>query len=185
MKFRTEYSDDNFDVPAQAPMPFNGTNAVPASASICNIGTAQTATAPGTTAAAVGFVIDANCPVNPATLALGLNAYRELERLTGNRGVFDDMAIPAFNGAVGDARDRGLQAAFNPDYTQVSDGLNAPEYPGSDRQVFRVSGVQKLDMSYGTFSSLTGYTRALVSHPRTTSTSPRTRRSSRICAPAA
>jgi iron complex outermembrane receptor protein len=164
MKFRTEYSDDNFDVPAQAPMPFNGTNAVPASASICNIGTAQSATAPGgVTAAAVGFVIDANCPVNPATLALGLNAYRELERLTGNRGVFDDMAIPAFNGAVGDARDRGLQAAFNPDYTQVSNGLNAPEYPGSDRQVFRVSGVQKLDMSYGTFSSLTGYTRALVS----------------------
>jgi outer membrane receptor protein involved in Fe transport len=29
MKFRTEYSDDNFDVPAQAPMPFNGTNAGP------------------------------------------------------------------------------------------------------------------------------------------------------------
>ncbi len=163
LKVRTEYSDDKFDVPAQAPMPFNGTNRVPASASICNTGLAATATG-GTTAATTGFVIDANCPLtNPAVLALGLNAYRELERLSGNRGVFDDMAIPTFNGAVGDARDQGLQAAFNPDYTQVSNGLNAPDYPGSDRQVFRISGVQKLDMSYGTFSSLTGYTRALVS----------------------
>ncbi len=161
LKFRTEYSDDAFDVPAQAPMPFNTTNAVPANASICNVGTAQAAT--GTTASSVGFVIDANCPVNPATLALGLNAYRELERLTGNRGVFDDMAIPTFNGAVGNARDQGLQAAFNPDYTQVTNGLNAPDYPGSDRQVFRTSAVQKLDLSFGTFSSLTGYTRALVS----------------------
>ena len=163
LKFRTEYSDDQFDVPAQAAMPLNATNRVPASASICNIGTAQSATAPGgTTPAAVGFVIDAGCPVNPATLALGLNAYRELERLTGNRGVFDDMNIPTFNGAVGNARDQNLQVAFNRDTRGGGNPATAPDYPGSHRQVLRLSTVQKLDFSYGTFTSLTGYTRALV-----------------------
>lgn len=161
LKFRTEYSDDHLDVPAQAAMPFNGANAVPASASICNIGTAVSAMG-GTTAAPVGFVIDANCPVNPATLALGLNAYRELERLTGNRGVFDDMLIPAFNGAVGDAKDQNLQAAFNADNRFNQAGTSNADYPGSHRQVLRLSATQKLDFSFGQFASLTGYTRALV-----------------------
>ncbi|MFO1428040.1 MAG: TonB-dependent receptor [Steroidobacteraceae bacterium] len=161
LKFRTEYSDDSYDEPAQAAMPFNARNAVPQSASVCNIGTAQAAT--GTTAASVGFVIDANCPVNPATLALGLNAYRELERLTGNLGKFDDMSIPAFRGGVGDAKDQGLTAAVNPDYTRSTDnGVTAPEYPGSLRQVLRTSVVQKFDTSFGSFSSLTGYTKARV-----------------------
>lgn len=161
LKFRTEYSDDHLDVPAQAALPFNAVNAVPASASICNIGTAE-AMGGGTTAAPVGFVIDANCPVNPATLALGLNAFRELERLTGNRGVFDDMRIPTYTGGIGDARDQNLQVAFNPDNRFSSNGDSTAEYPGSHRQVLRLSAVQTLDFSFGQFSSLTGYTRALV-----------------------
>jgi outer membrane receptor protein involved in Fe transport len=163
VKFRTEYSDDSFDAPPQAALPFNARNAVPASASICNIGSTATA-AGGTTASSVGFVIDANCPVTPATLALGLNAYRELDRLSGGTGVFDDMSIPAFRGAVGDAQSRGLSPAFDRDWTASQDnGLTAPEYPGSNRQVFRTSAVQKFDTSFGSFASLTGYTRALVS----------------------
>ena len=35
LKFRTEYSDDNFDAAAQASVPFNGTSAVPQQASSC------------------------------------------------------------------------------------------------------------------------------------------------------
>ncbi len=158
LKIRTEYADDFFDAPAQTVLPFNASNPVPAVASVCNIGT-NAMGAP----ISIGFVIDANCPLtNPNVIALGLYAYRELERLTGNRGKFDDMTIPQFRGAVGSGR--RLSVAYNPDYSQSTDnGLTAPDFPGSNRQVLRLSAVQNVDFSFGRFTSLTGYTRALAS----------------------
>ncbi len=158
LKFRTEYSDDAFDPAPQAALATNVRNAVPLVASRCNLGTNQAGAA-----TTVGFIQDASCPLTPAITALGLHAARELDRLTGGTGLFDDMTIPAFAGNVGDAKDRGLTPSFNRNYTRSTDnGVTAPEFPGSNRQVTRLSLVQNFDTSFGTFSSLTGYTRALV-----------------------
>lgn len=158
LKLRSEYSDDFFDAPAQVVLPVNASGRVPANASVCNIGT-NAMGAP----ISIGFVIDATCPLtDPNVITLGLYAYRELERLTGNLGKFDDMSIPQFRGGIGSGRN--LSVAYNPDYTQSTDnGLTAPDYPGSNRQVLRLSAVQNLDFSFGRFTSLTGYTRALAS----------------------
>ncbi|MCS6946308.1 MAG: TonB-dependent receptor, partial [Steroidobacteraceae bacterium] len=157
LKFRTEYSDDRFRQPAQTALAFNAFNTVPAAASICNIGT-NAAGAP----APIGFVIDRNCPLTPATIALGLNAYRELDRLTGNLGVFDDMTIPTVRGSLGDADN--LVPTFSPDFAKSTDnGVTAPDFPGSNRQVTRLSAIQSYDFGPGKLASLTGYTRALVS----------------------
>ena len=158
-KFRAEYSDDRFAEPAQTAMPFNARNAVPASASICNVGTRTTGAL-----AVAGIIQDAGCAVTPSVVALSLNAARELDRITGGAGRYDDMSIPAFRGAVGNARDQHLQVSFNRDYTRSLDnGVTAPEFTGSNRQVARFSVVQGFTTNLGTFNSLTGYTRALVS----------------------
>jgi len=167
-KFRAEFTNDEFDPSSQAALAFNSRNAVPANASICNVGTnAAGGLAP------IGFVIDKTCAANqplapfpaPSTLvtqqfSLLLNAYRDLERLTGDRGVFDDMSIPAFTGSIGSAK--GLQPSFNRNSTRAVAGSTAPDFPGSDRSVRRVSLVQHFDTTVGRFSSLTGYTNADV-----------------------
>ncbi len=155
LKFRTEYSDDAFEAAPQAALPFNAFNTLPASASQCNIGSNSMG------AASIGFVLDSNCPDTPGISALGLHAARELERLTGSRGVFNDMRIPTFIGGVGSAD--SLRVEISPDYTQSTDnGVTAPDFAGSDRQVLRLSAGQTYDVTYGQFTSLTGYTRALV-----------------------
>jgi len=154
-KFRSEFTNDKFDPSSQAALAFNSRNAVPANASICNVGT----NAAGGLAS-VGFIIDKNCPVNASTNALGLFAYRDLDSLTGNRGVFDDMTIPAFTGSVGKAD--GLQPSFNRNSSRAPAGGTGPDFPGSDRSVRRFSLVQHFDTSIGRFSSLTGYTNADV-----------------------
>ena len=159
LKIRTEYTDDSFEPPAQALLPFNSNNLVPASASTCNVGVG--ANGMGVT---VGIIRDANCPSTPAIEALGLHAPREWERLTGNRGIFNDMSIGAFRGAVGDAQDRGLRVAFNRNNSLSTDnGVTAPEFSGSNRQVLRLSAVQSFKFGIGTLTSLTGYTLAQVS----------------------
>jgi outer membrane receptor protein involved in Fe transport len=167
-KFRSEFTNDEFDPSSQAALAFNSRNAVPANASICNVGTnAAGGLAP------VGFIIDSTCAAvqtgapGPAPtglianqFALGLNAFRDLERLTGNRGVFDDMTIPSFVGSIGDAK--GLQPSFNRNSTRAVAGSTAPDFPGSDRSVRRISLVQNFDTAIGRFSSLTGYTNSDV-----------------------
>jgi iron complex outermembrane receptor protein len=167
-KFRAEFTNDEFDPSSQAALAFNSRNAVPANASICNVGTnAAGAAAP------IGFIIDKTCAADqplapfPAPSALvvsqfnlGLNAYRDLERLTGNRGVFDDMTLPSFVGSIGDAK--GLQPSFNRNSTRAVAGSTAPDFPGSDRSVRRISLVQNFDTAIGRFSSLTGYTNSDV-----------------------
>lgn len=154
-KVRTEFTNDQFDPSSQAALAFNTRNAVPANASICNVGTNAAGAA-----ASVGFIIDKNCPVNATTNLLGLFAYRDLDALTGNRGVFDDMTIPAFTGSVGKAD--GLQPSFNRNSSRAAAGGQGPDFPGSDRWVRRFSLVQNFDTSIGRFSSLTGYTNADV-----------------------
>lgn len=167
-KFRSEFTNDKFDPSSQAALAFNSRNAVPANASICNVGT----NAAGGLAT-VGFIIDKTCaadqPLAPfpapsalvtSQFALLLNAYRDLERLTGNRGVFDDMTIPAFTGSVGKAD--GLQPSFNRNSSRAPAGGTGPDFPGSDRSVRRFSLVQNFDTSIGQFSSLTGFTNADV-----------------------
>lgn len=158
LKLRTEYSDDKFQSPPQVVLPFNRTSPVPGAASVCNIGT-NAAGAP----IGIGFVIDASCPLtNPSVLTLGLNAYRVLEGLTGNRGIYDDMTIPQFRGGVGSGEN--LIVSISPDFTKSTDnGLTGPDYPGSNRQVLRLSAGQDVDFAFGRLTSLTGYTRALVS----------------------
>jgi outer membrane receptor protein involved in Fe transport len=178
VKFRTEYSDDEFDQPAQASVDFNTLSPIPQQASSCrtysiaNPGpTPTTAVAPQLVA--TGPVLDASCVnvdanANFRTAAGApitgpvLNPVRILETATGNRGVYDDMMVPAYRGVLPDAS--GLGVSYNPDYTRSTDnGLTGPEFPGSNRQVTRLSAVQGLEFDYGSFTSLTGYTRALVS----------------------
>jgi len=167
-KFRSEFTNDEFDPSSQVALAFNSRNTIPQSASICNVGTnAAGALAP------IGFVIDKTCAADqplapfpaPTALvvnqfALGLNAYRDLERLTGNRGVFDDMTIPAFTGSAGSAK--GLQPSFNRNSARAVAGGPAPDFTGSDRHVRRVSIVQDIDTTLGRFSLLTGYSNADV-----------------------
>ncbi len=178
VKFRAEYADDNFDESAQAFVPFNGTSAVPQQASSCrtysiaNPGpTPTTALAPQLVS--TGPILDGSCtnldananfrtaagvPITGAVL----NPVRILESATGNLGVYDDMSVPSYRGVLPDAS--GLRVTYNPDYTRSTDnGLTAPEFSGTNRQVTRLSAVQSLDFGFGSFSSLTGYTRALVS----------------------
>lgn len=159
LKFRTEYTDDSFDPPPQALLPFNAVNQVPASASVCNVGLGANGMG-----VSVGIIRDATCPATAAVEALGLHAFRELERLTGNLGVFNDMLIPAFRGSAGDAQNQGLNPSFSRNYARSADnGATAPDFPGSNRQVLRLSAVQNFALGFGSISSLTGYTRALVS----------------------
>lgn len=138
-KLRAEYTDDKFDSPAQAIIPFNGFNAAPASASRCN----------------GGFINDISC-AGPA---------QTLHTLSGGRAgldgtpLFDDMQVPAFIGTVPDA-DK-LRVLLTPDYRRSTDGgITGPDYPGSDRDVRRVSLVANWNVGSGKFTSLTGYTDA-------------------------
>ncbi len=159
LKFRAEYADDTFDPPPQAVLPFNAVNAIPQVASQCNIGTNASGMA-----ASIGVIRDAGCTITPAITALGLHASAELERLTGNRGVFDDARLPAYRGSVGDAQDQRLTPGFSPDFANsTTNGATAPDFPGSDREVIRLSAVQNFETRVGTFSSLTGYTHSQVS----------------------
>lgn len=178
LKFRSEYADDHFDEPAQASVPFNGTSAVPSQASSCRT---YSIANPGPTPnpalipnlVAPGPILDASCTTYDANAnfrtAAGapitgavLNPARLLEGATGNRGVYDDMAVPSYRGLLSDSR--GLRVTYNPDYTRSTDnGRTAPEFLGTQREVLRLSAVQGLQYEFGSFQSLTGYTRALVS----------------------
>jgi outer membrane receptor protein involved in Fe transport len=130
-KFRTEYSDDELDLGAQALLPFNTMAAVPAEASSCN----------------GGPIRDASCP-GPAQF---------FETFTGNTGVFDDMTVPAFTGRAPSADQ--VRVTYSPDFSRSLDGgLTAPDFSGTDREVFRTSLVMDWDVGAGTISSLTGYT---------------------------
>jgi len=178
LKFRSEYSDDNFDPPAQASVPFNGTSAVPQQASSCRTYSIANPGPTPTTAASpqlvtTGPVLDGSCANLDANAnfrtAAGvpiagpvLNPVAILESATGNLGVYDDMLVPSYRGLLPDASN--LRVTYDPDYTRSTDnGLTAPDFAGTNRQVLRLSAVQGLNFSYGSFTSLTGYTRALVS----------------------
>ena len=170
VKFRAEYADDKFRQPAQANVAFNGTTTVPTAASSCRVYTAVAAavtgspTAAGTVLAVPGPILDGSCvnlDVNAQFPGTFRNPINRLEISTGNQGYFSDASIRTYRGAVpnGDA----LSVTLNPDYSHSSDnGLTGPAFSGSDRQVSRFSAVQNLSFAFGTFSSLTGYTRALV-----------------------
>ncbi len=162
LKFRTEYSDDGYQEPAQANVNFNGRASTPAAASSCRVYTI--ANPMGGVFAATGPVLDPSC-VNLDANALVPGTFRNpvnrLEAATGNVGYFNDANIPAYRGSLGSSR--GLAVTYNPDFTRSTDnGLSAPEHSGSNRQVLRLSGIQSLQLDFGTFSSLTGYTRAQV-----------------------
>jgi len=179
LKFRTEYSDDNFDQPAQAAVPFNGTSRVPAVASSCrtysiaNPGGASPSTALAPQLVGTGPILDASCvnlDANPNFRSTAgapvftpvFNPVRLLENATGNTGAYDDMDVPSYRGVLPDGST--LSVAYNPDYTLSTDnGLTAPEFSGTDRQVLRLSAVQGVDFRFGSITSLTGYTLAKVS----------------------
>lgn len=164
LKFRTEYSDDEFAQPAQANVPFNGRAPVPAAASSC-----RTYSIPNPANAAVPFfvtgpVLDPTCANLDAIAGVSVtvpNPVARLETASGSVGAFNDANILAFRGAMPDSRN--LRVTFNPDYTRSTDnGATAPEFPGSNRQILRLSAVQQAAFSFGTISSLTGYTLADV-----------------------
>ncbi|MEZ5474794.1 MAG: TonB-dependent receptor [Steroidobacteraceae bacterium] len=175
LKFRTEYSDDNFDQRAQANVPFNGSSAVPAAASSCRTySIANPGGAPGSAQlVSTGPTLDSSCIYLDAnsdfrTAAGGpivggvFNPVRILENATGNLGVYDDMMVESYRGVL--PKGDGLSVAYNPDYTRSTDnGLTAPEFSGTNRQVLRLSAVQGLSFGLGSVTSLTGYTRAQVS----------------------
>ena len=160
LKFRADYADDSFGQQAQALLPFNGTTAVPAEASSCRVYSIVNP-ANNQTVFALGPVIDPSCAtITVGTAAPVLNPVRRLETAMGNQGYFNDMVIRSYRGAMPDGK--GLQVALNPDYSRTFNGIGAPDFPGSNRQVTRLSAVQELQFGYGTFSSYTGYTRGLA-----------------------
>jgi outer membrane receptor protein involved in Fe transport len=181
LKFRSEYSDDEFDVPAQAFVPFNGTSPVPAAASSCRTYSIANPNIPGTTPTAAvapflvttGPVLDASCVTLDANANLRTaagapitgaiyNVVNVIERTTGSTGLYDDMNVASYRGVLPDASQ--LQVRYNPDYGRsTNNGVTAPDFSGTNRQVLRFSAVQGLSFEWGTFTSLTGYTRADVS----------------------
>ncbi len=150
-KLRYEYSHDAFEQAPQAFLPYNTVNVLPASASQCN----------------GGPIRDSSCATipqwNPAsqTVVQVPNAANILETVTGNRGFFTDMRLPAYRGSLG--RAAGLSVLFSPDFALSTDGgRTARDYLGSDRNVNRVSLVFDWDLSLGKLTSLSGYTDADV-----------------------
>jgi iron complex outermembrane recepter protein len=145
-KLRYEYSHDAFAQAPQAFLPYNTVNEIPAAASQCN----------------GGPIRDARCAtITNAAGATLPNVANILETVTGNRGYFTDARIPGYRGSLGSAA--GLNVLYTPDFARSTDGgRTAPDYAGSDRNVNRASLVINWDVSFGTFSSLTGYTDADV-----------------------
>ncbi|MFZ9708484.1 MAG: TonB-dependent receptor [Steroidobacteraceae bacterium] len=163
MKLRGEYSNDHFDQPAQANVPFNSVAVVPAAASSCRTYSIANP-AGGTNLVAPGPVMDASCAFMDANAALPANTANVaniFEAATGNRGYFNDASIAAFRGQV--PRAGALEVRYNLDYTRSNDnGLTAPAFPGTDRIVRRAGLVQEFQLNSGTITSLTGYTLANV-----------------------
>jgi outer membrane receptor protein involved in Fe transport len=162
LKFRTEYADDHFAPPAQAFVPFNGVTVMSAAASSCRTYSIPNP-AGGPALVSTGPLLDASCQfldVNPALPANTINLVRLFETSSGNLGAYDDMTLLSFRGQM--VGSRGLRVAYNKDFTRSTDGVNAPDFSGTDRQVLRLSAVQNYKTSFGTFSSLTGYTKADV-----------------------
>lgn len=155
-KLRYEYSHDKFGQPAQAYVQPNGANAAPASASSCvggPINDPSCTTLPYYQAinpmqAGAGYTIQQN----------GVNTARVLETALGNNGTFNDMVIPSYRGAIGEAD--GMVATLSPNYIRNPNGTE--DYAGSDRNVNRVSLIANWAVGPGTFSSLSGYTDADV-----------------------
>jgi len=163
-KLRGEYSDDQFDQPAQATVPFNTLSRVPASASSCRTYSVANP-AGGANLVATGPVLDPSCvnlDANAALAAPAVNLVRIFENATGNAGYFNDMDVAAYRGQM--LRGRQLTVRYNPDFTRTTDNvLTAPPHAGTDRQVSRASLVQEIQLAKGTITSLTGYTKADVS----------------------
>ncbi|MCC6171700.1 MAG: TonB-dependent receptor, partial [Gammaproteobacteria bacterium] len=161
LKFRADYADDSFDQQAQALLAFNSVMAVPAEASSCRV---YSIVNPATnqTIYALGPVLDPSCTtLTVGTAAPVLNPVRRLETATGNNRYFNDMAIRSYRGAVPGGK--GLAVAYNPDHTRsTNNGLSAPDFPGSNRQVARFSLVQEAAVDFGTFALYSGYTRGLA-----------------------
>ncbi len=97
---------------------------------------------------ASAFAPVAGPPAGPAVL--GCNTT--LETLTGGTGVFCDNTIQAFVGTVPDGDT--LSVALTPDPTTGRD------FPGTDRDILRLSLVGEWDIGFGTLTSWTGYTDA-------------------------
>jgi len=164
IKLRTEHSDDHFDQPAQAAVPFNTTAVVPAAASSCRTH-AIANPAGGANLVAPGPVLDPTCQFMDANAALPantVNLVRLFETATGTRGYFNDMNVNAFRGQM--VRAGALGVRYNKNFTQSLDnGVTAPIFPGTNRRVLRFSAVQDYQTDFGTFSLLSGYTKANVS----------------------
>jgi iron complex outermembrane receptor protein len=117
-------------------------------------------------------VLDASCQFVDANAALPantLNLARTFQTAVLGAApttitpemVFDDMNVPSFRGQM--VRSNQLAVTYNPDFTRSRDnGLTGPAFTGTDREVTRFSAVQELNVAFGTFASLTGYTRAEV-----------------------
>lgn len=158
-KLRYEYSHDAFQQGPQASVGPNDTSAIPTEASSCNGGPVADSSC---AQAAYYFLTD---PVGGTGLTrgpAGTNLAYLLENRLGNPGIFNDATQQVFNGSLGDAA--GRQVRLSPDWSRSTDGgLTGPDFPGSDRNVNRVSLVANWNTDFGTFSSLTGYTDARVS----------------------
>jgi outer membrane receptor protein involved in Fe transport len=163
IKLRTEYADDQFDQPAQANVPFNTLAVVPATASSCRTYSVANP-AGGANLVTAGPVLDPSCQFLDANAALPantVNLVRLFETATGSKGYYNDMSLPAFRGQM--VRAGSLAIRYNKDYTKSTDnGVTAPAFPGTNRQVMRFSAVQEYQADYGTFSLLSGYTKADV-----------------------
>jgi outer membrane receptor protein involved in Fe transport len=170
LKLRAEFADDHFDQPAQANVAFNTVSIVPAAASSCRA--YSIANPAGGTLVATGPVLDASCQFVDANAALPANTpnlARTFQTATLGAApttitpdmVFDDMNVPAYRGPM--VRGDRLAVTYNPDFTRSRDnGLTGPAFSGTDRDVTRFSAVQELNVAFGTFASLTGYTQAEV-----------------------
>lgn len=164
-KLRADYSDDEFDPPAQANVPFNTVLRTPANASECfTDGDGQT-----------GFLKDpqpeADCPArlgsgngtgsyaldqyfsNPAGGIQGLGVYDPI----ADAYQFNDMRVIAFTGKIPDADQ--LSVSLSPN-TRDGCVFDCGDYEGITRNVFRTQLVGEWALEKVTFTSLTAIARA-------------------------
>ncbi|MEE4184963.1 MAG: TonB-dependent receptor, partial [Gammaproteobacteria bacterium] len=183
-KWRIDYSDDQFDVAAQALLNDrnqiwdlgnsgglgpNRSNLAPLS----GLRPALPGETPDRLGCAGGFLDNYSCgnglalndylnnptadPNFAANNPPGLGTYDPNDRL--GRNIYNKQVVSVFRGKFPDGRD--LQVSVNPNYQLVDNPLDAEDFSGTNRIVFRNSLILDWDINDKlAFKSLSGYTDA-------------------------
>ncbi len=185
-KWRTDYSDDHFDVPAQALLhDFNTLYDLGTSGGLSGTdseGRQVSGLLPITSACTGGPLANYDCgpgfildgylrdeagrgpsdsiiytTANPNGYPSGFGTYDVNDPWI--RNIYNQQVVSIFTGRIPDGD--MLQAALQPDYRQSANPLEATDFPGTEREVFRNSLVLNWDVSDAvSIASYTGFTEA-------------------------